>query len=143
MAEDEGRRLLAQSCHAFQVITRKEEARQPLPIEKKVTIPMTLPNLQCLTHAELLLKIGTRIASQTSASLTEPFLTAEDLAAALTTGYFAKEGTFEVSAHHRQSIRHRVREKLGAHGDPTLGRFGPKPGQGRLARSVLGRGFDE
>jgi hypothetical protein len=73
MAEDEGRRLLAQSFHAFQVLKRKEEARQPPPIEKKVTIPMTLPNLQCLTHAELLLKIGTRIASQTSASLTEHF----------------------------------------------------------------------
>jgi hypothetical protein len=135
MAEDVGRRLLAQSCWAFQERKRKEAARQPLPIVRKVTLLIPLP-LHFLTGNQLLTIIGKRIETflekgsvvlrigsdehaltiqlpnfPQAASLTQPFVTLEDVTSAGTTGYLKKECSVEVFAHHRESIRSRVQEQ--------------------------------
>jgi GGDEF domain-containing protein len=134
MAEDVGRRLLAQSCWAFQERKRKEAAQQPLPIVGKVTLLLLLPPYYLtgnrllsivgkrfetfLEKGSVVLRIGSGEHALTipnfphAASLTQPFVTLEDATSAITTGYLKKEYSVEVFAHHRESVRNRVRDQL-------------------------------
>jgi hypothetical protein len=116
MAEDVERRLLRRSLWAFQEHKRKEAARQALPIVKTATIPISFSNPKLLTQESLVSLLGKKITltgSLKSASLTQPFYTAEDFASIVTRGgIFEKECTFEVFAHHRESVRNCVRDRL-------------------------------
>ncbi len=136
MAEDVGRRLLAQSCWAFQERKRKEKARaaarQQLPIVRKVPLLISLPPLTdnqlvslvgkkieiFVEKGSVRLRIGSEHALTSplpnalqAASLTQPLVTLEEVTSAKTDGYLEKECTVEVFARHRESVRSRVQEQ--------------------------------